>query len=407
MPDNPSDPLISVPARPADPQAEAVGFPDFSAPSLAQCTKSGLYHLYIKRTGNTFTAYARWERVNGRGIEQATMDYRVYPDFASQLDSAVDTSGSCPVGYYYVPGPLGSSCAICPAGTTSPGGFVGLAGCVALPIPLTVATASGPPLTGGIYTYPAWHMLSTTTLNRKSQTFRFTNTSTSATVNVSGATITGANINSYKITNNGCNNKNLKPGDSCDVTVEFYPPSGAANNRLSNAGQKTAQLVVQNSNGINSSSVNLKGWAVTDRIGPGDTLVSNGVNDDDVRNAVRAYTPSCYYDAFTCNTVLVNWSQGYLALYTNASTNTLVWTSTGYRGPSSIPGAKIIMGGDGNFTQYSADGVLRWATLHSIGQAPTHWPSNGAWIQLFSNGDLWLMKPTWDTGTTGIYRIWP
>lgn len=69
--------IFTNPLPPSNAQDELnTAFSEFNGHS---CT-TGLYHSYIKREGNTYTAHTRWNAVTGHGIDEVTMVYRVYPD---------------------------------------------------------------------------------------------------------------------------------------------------------------------------------------------------------------------------------------------------------------------------------------------------------------------------------------
>lgn len=113
---NGNTPVIISNAPPDDAQQE-VGeqFEAFEDEELADCKKDELYHSYIKRDGNTFVAHTRWNKVNGKGIDEATMVHRVFPDLASAPSDIGTGSGGCSV--YEFPSALGG-CLPCPTGET-------------------------------------------------------------------------------------------------------------------------------------------------------------------------------------------------------------------------------------------------------------------------------------------------
>lgn len=103
---------------PSDAQQET--FSAFNDAALAECKKGEFYHSYIERQGNTFTAHTRWTKVNGNGIDEATMVHRVYPDLVSVDIGAGSGTTGCPPNYFM--NALGG-CVVCPNGYTSPGGM--------------------------------------------------------------------------------------------------------------------------------------------------------------------------------------------------------------------------------------------------------------------------------------------
>lgn len=103
----------------------------YSNPALSDCIEgdpSGVqFYSFIERHNgaddsqkNTFTAHTKWLKVAGRGIDEASMVHRIYPDLATtQIQGGSQTTG-CPVNHYM--NSLGG-CTICPNGFSSPGGI--------------------------------------------------------------------------------------------------------------------------------------------------------------------------------------------------------------------------------------------------------------------------------------------
>lgn len=165
-------------------------------------------------------------------------------------------------------------------------------GCISLtddneadPIPATISQSS--------YSFPSWHLYNTGG-TRHTRVFTLTNPSTSADLNLTNATITGANTNSFSIISNGCLNRTLLPGATCNLTVQFYPPSGGANNRLSNAGIKNATVTINNGSGVASTSASLSGRAYSDQAGPGDVITNSN------QDFFKTYTMACYNNVEAC-----------------------------------------------------------------------------------------------------------
>lgn len=91
-----------------------------------ECKKGEFYHVYINRAGDTFTAHTRWVKVAGRGIDEATMVHRIYPEIAAKSASVGTVSQGCAKDHYEKS--LGG-CEPCPPGMGSLGGTVTLADC--------------------------------------------------------------------------------------------------------------------------------------------------------------------------------------------------------------------------------------------------------------------------------------
>jgi len=127
--------LFTSPLPPVNAQDEvAQNFVAFAAHPDCKPDPSGNYYTYVVRDGNTFTAHTRWFNATGRGVDESTMVYSFYPDnFAlSSTDLVVGVVG-CPANQYKV---SNGNCEPCPAGYTSPGGFLGIESCS--PVPPTI-----------------------------------------------------------------------------------------------------------------------------------------------------------------------------------------------------------------------------------------------------------------------------
>lgn len=271
----------------------------------------------------------------------------------------------------------------------------------------------------GSGSFPAWHMLNdglTAPYNvKKTQVFTVTNPAGSpAPLKISSTSISG-DTSSFSIVSNTCVvagvGATLAAGvPGCTVTVQFFPPSGPANNRLGKAGRKMATLTV-NSDAPGPTDTPLTGTAVSDRIAPGDTLVTS-TSGDPARYSIRGYSPSVYNDALCeepahrlpnpCSSGLILWDGGNLALYPNTNFDSAPWI-TGGTGAN-----RAIQQPDGNLVMYNPANVPVWYTDDGSS------PDNG-WILLLANGHLWRMKPTWDNPDPAFYsnpnsyyyRIWP
>lgn len=101
--------------------AQAETFNAFNSPDLTDCKKGEFFHVYINRSvdGSTFTAHTRWYKVAGRGVDEATMVHRIYPEIAARSGDTAANTGIC-AAPHHSPNQLGI-CAICPAGYTSNG----------------------------------------------------------------------------------------------------------------------------------------------------------------------------------------------------------------------------------------------------------------------------------------------
>jgi hypothetical protein len=112
---------------PADAQQENfISYP-------AECKNGEFYYTFVSRTGNTFTAHTRWEKVNGDGIDEATMVYRIYPDTIAALGDSPLSVGGCNQNKEF--NSVGN-CVPCGPGQGSPGGG---AKCEDIPPKITVS----------------------------------------------------------------------------------------------------------------------------------------------------------------------------------------------------------------------------------------------------------------------------
>ncbi|MFL6098601.1 MAG: hypothetical protein ACJ71T_01450 [Actinomycetales bacterium] len=117
-----------------------------------------------------------------------------------------------------------------------------LAVAVLTPVTGGAAFADGNPISGGTGVYGA-----VTVGTYVEQTF--TLTAADPTLTVSGAaTVTGANPDAFKITDDSCNGVSLSVGETCTVTVAAAPQAG---------GNQTAQLSIPDSSASGSESMAL------------------------------------------------------------------------------------------------------------------------------------------------------
>lgn len=263
----------------------------------------------------------------------------------------------------------------------------------AVTVPVVTPLSSPVTITPNAGNFPAWHMFNTGGV-RPEQIFVVRNLATSpAPINLSNVSLSNPN-SSFTITENLCNNATLPPGGSCSVTVQFYPPSGLANNRLGNAGLKTGTLTINNNSGVSPTNAALGGWAVSDRMGPDDRMYATGDDNDNAARGLRSYNAACYNNAFSCGNLLVLWSNGNLVEYTNAITGSVAWMT------GATPGTQMYMqGSDGNLVLYTAGFVPVYNTGMAYG---------GVWLMLFPDSQLWRMNPAWNSGSySGYSRIWP
>lgn len=99
----PTSVIAGTVATPADFQAAITVNPEYSV-----CKTGEFYYTYLQRGpdvslgigDNTFVSYTRWENAAGKGIDQATMVHRLYPDQAS-VDNNIATVTNCAVGQRY------------------------------------------------------------------------------------------------------------------------------------------------------------------------------------------------------------------------------------------------------------------------------------------------------------------
>lgn len=348
----PTTTIVGTVATPADFQAAITVNAEYSV-----CKTGEFYYTYLQRGpdvslgigDNTFVSYTRWENASGKGIDQATMVHRLYPDQAS-VDNNIATVTNCPVGEYY--NSSEARCYDCPGDLTSTGGQdttcecpVGYRPkpappankCEVIPPPLP-ATASPSP-----YRFESWHLLNTGG-TRPSQVFTFTHPSgTQGPLRTTTASISG-NTSSFTITSNNCTNRTLNPGSSCTVTVQFYPPSGGANHRIGNAGDKTATLTLSNSDGVAQTNVSMVGRAFAELLGPGDEL------NDSTTSYMWVYNMSCYKNVEACGNPFTGIA-GNGNLYLGGTY--CAWGGWGAGGYGNYTGGnKLIMQGDGNLVFY-------------------------------------------------------
>lgn len=243
---------------------------------------------------------------------------------------------------------------------------------------LTVSTAS--------LGFESWH-LQNTGGSKPSHSITITNPSSCWTADVGTTPISGS-TNSFSITSNGCASNSLSPGETCNITVRFFPPSGGDNNRLSNTGNKTATLTINNNTGLPSTpTVSLAGKAFSNQMGPNDGL------SDSTTGWLVPYNSSCYKNVEACaspfNGIYLNGNLGLGGTYCS-------WGGWGAGGYGAYTGGNVFyMQGDGNAVFYDAFGGVRYASWTNGNT--NYWlrvqnSQNGVYISNGSDGPVvkWL-----------------
>lgn len=354
----------------------------------AACKSGDLYYSYIQRGGSanpdglgedTYKAYTRWLNAAGNGIDESSMVHKLYPNLASVSPTPVITP-NCPSGRYYVP-TAAEQCVDCPGDLTSSGGTdttcecpvgqiaVGATGCRNPAIsPLEVVGDTS-------HKYESWH-LRMTDGEKELKTFTFRNPATSERAfRTSTVTISG---DAFTITSNTCTNTSIAPGGTCTVTVQFYPQSGGAFNRLAYATNRTGSATVSNNEGLADTAVSFEGKAVTDRM----LHSGGGFGDDTVtptEGRLYSYSPTCYRDVESCASAEFYMQlDGNLAVFADGCRRG--WWGGGVAGN---PGKVGVIQGNGNFAVYRQDGSLGWHT-NALGV--------GNYVQLRQGGVLDVMN---------------
>jgi type II secretory pathway pseudopilin PulG len=127
------------------PNAQDDTFNAFSDPTVAACNTGEYFHTYIERDAgstDTYTAHTRWYKVAGRGIDEATMVHRLYPDLASAGEDSSTGTENVPANSYR--NSVGGV-STCPPGFGSPAGSVGASSCQAIPPKIIVNVKKIPP----------------------------------------------------------------------------------------------------------------------------------------------------------------------------------------------------------------------------------------------------------------------
>lgn len=222
------------------------------------------------------------------------------------------------------------------------------------PCPSTVNSAS--------QVFPSWHLYNTGG-TRQVRTFTFTNPANCAPLVTSNVSL--SDTTNFSISSNGCSNRTIAAGASCSVSVQFYPPSGAAYNFHRNAGRKSTQITLNNTSQAPATTVSASGMAVSDRLGVGESLRPG--------EYIKNYETACYNDAERCGSWLTLRTDGNLVMH--EKNGSLVWNT----GP--IGGAQAIMQTDGNFVLYNG----AWQPVWYATMVPGFAPQSGDWLMLSTN----------------------
>ena len=360
-----SDPNHTVPATSADGTSNAfclkngaiVSVPDVNN-LPADCSAGtqdtpgvGRYKTYIVLYNGSYTSKTSWPKVTG-GSDQVTFAYKVYLASATSTDLTGGTSGSvatCPASQWL--NSAGLCKYICDNGDDDDGdGRIDLLdpGCGGNS---QRTSETGPAVAGSISgngDFGSWH-LANNGGTRNTRTFTITNTSNDAPLNLTTATLSGANTNVFSITSNGCANRSLaragQPNSTCNITVQFYPPSGGTNNRLGNAGLKNATLTVSNSSGVAATTTALVGRAFSDQAGPGDIITGS------TQYYLHTYNPACYNNVEACGSAFTGVAGNGNLILGNTYCLWGGWGPGGY-GNYSGDANKLIMQSDGNLVFY-------------------------------------------------------
>ncbi len=134
-------PSAVITGIPTDAQQET--FTSFTG--FNECRDSEFYYNYIQRSGDTFTAHTRWNKVNGQGIDESTMVHRIYPNLASEGGNGGGGGGACPANHGL---DILGSCVPCPNGFSSPGGGSLLTACQPIAPAILVSVKKIPPAAG-------------------------------------------------------------------------------------------------------------------------------------------------------------------------------------------------------------------------------------------------------------------
>lgn len=352
-----SDPNHTVPATSTDGTNNAfclkndaiVSVPDVNnlPPDCSAGTQDtpgvGRYKTYIVLYNGSYVSKTTWPKVTG-GNDQLTFAYKVYLASATSTDLSGGTSGSvatCPANQWL--NSAGLCKYICDNGDNDDGDTRGTdladPGCMGDPTRSSEIGPNSPPNITPVDGYiGAWH-LANSGGTRLYKDFTITNPANDAPLNVTAST--GSSV--FTITSNNCGT--IQPLASCTIRVQFYPTSGGTNNRLGNAGNKTATLTINNSNGVAVQTRALSGRAFSDQAGPGDIITGS------TQYYLHTYNPACYNNVEACGSAFTGVAGNGNLILGNTYCLWGGWGPGGY-GNYSGDANKFIMQSDGNLVFY-------------------------------------------------------
>lgn len=220
------------------------------------------------------------------------------------------------------------------------------------------------------YRFPAWHLFKQATRDNASEKkFTFRNDSIgSAALQITTASISGTNSDSFSIKSNTCLNKSLAAGGACDVIVQFTPPSGRENNYQAKSGEKQAKLRLNSTNGAEIPEVELYGNTYSDRMKPGDKLR--------VGDKLKVYAENCFANAEVCSTGAEIDQEGKFLLHYDSSYYDYIWD---------IEDVSYIEMEDGDMTAYDQNGSEIWKASHGQYYYYYYW-GNDNWFYVNNDG---------------------
>lgn len=341
-----SDPNHEVPAEdvPFCLSAGAIQTP----PACSEGTDSR-YSTQIILDNGVYTATTTWDRISG-GQDRLQIAYKVYLASDTETDLTEEPDGetqSCLPNQWL--NTAGVCAYICSNSDDDDGdGRIDLLdpGCLGN-AQRTTETGSpvAPQISGSTTDFGTWHLYNTGG-TRTTRVFTVTNPSNDVAVSITPTLTAGAG-SGFTISSNGCSGM-VPRGGSCNITIQFYPPSGAANNRLGNAGQKTATLRVSNNYSQTSSTLNLSGGAFSDRAGPGDIIT------DTTQGYLRTYSnAACYNNVFACGSPFTGIAGNGNLILGNTYCAWGGWGPGGYGNyPFGANQNRLVMQTDGNLVFY-------------------------------------------------------
>lgn len=324
----------------------------------------GRYAIGIHPTDeDTYTARVSWDTLSGNPAS-LELSYRLPQPVPFHIaltpepepepgpvdtdgDGVMDPSDACPTVYALTP----NGCPLPPP-----------------PVQFAVSRTS--------HTFPSWHLYNTGG-SRPTVAITVSNPSSSAVSNVGSIAISGR-TDSFQITSNGCANRTLNPGATCSITVQWYPPSGTANNYFGNSGGRNATLTINGGAGSSARTVALSGMTYSDRMRPGDQILQTNFG-------IVAYNPTCYINVENCGIPLTG-----IASNGNLYIGGTYCLYGGYGSPPYSGGARFAMQTDGNLVFYGIGGAYRYAswTFASNLWLMVQMDNNGVYITNGSGGPL-------------------